>query len=83
MRLQILIAAVLGWVSCAVATSNNLTDLVVWDNYSLTVNGERVYIRFGFQSGWGHAYANILPALQSSITKDYQFPSSGWYNALP
>ncbi|KAB5558355.1 family 35 glycosyl hydrolase [Coniochaeta sp. 2T2.1] len=44
MRLQVLIAAVLGWVSCAAATSNNLTDLVEWDKYSLTVNGTRVYI---------------------------------------
>lgn len=45
MRLQVLIAAVLGWISCAAATSNNLTDLVTWDKYSLTVNGTRVYIR--------------------------------------
>ncbi|KAH8910107.1 family 35 glycosyl hydrolase [Coniochaeta sp. PMI_546] len=44
MRLQVLIAAVLGWISCAAATSNNLTDLVTWDKYSLTVNGTRVYI---------------------------------------
>ena len=54
MRLQIIIATVLGWVSCAAATSNNLTDLVQWDKYSLSVNGERVYIRLAYapRSRW-------------------------------
>jgi len=45
MRFQVVLAAVLGWVSCTAGTSNNLTDLVTWDKYSLTVNGTRVYIR--------------------------------------
>lgn len=29
------------WVSAVAATSNNLTDLVTWDNYSLSINGSR------------------------------------------
>jgi beta-galactosidase len=45
MRFQVVLATVLGWISCAAATSDGLTDLVTWDKYSLTVNGSRVYIR--------------------------------------
>lgn len=29
------------WMGSVLATSNNLTDLVTWDEYSLLVNGSR------------------------------------------
>jgi hypothetical protein len=82
MRLRVLIAAVLGWVSCAVATSNNLTDLVTWDNYSLTVNGTRVYIRLVLQLGLAWISTNVVSALPSSTTRDCPCRSSGWYETL-
>jgi beta-galactosidase GanA len=40
----VLITALLGWISSVVSTDNGLTDLVSWDKYSLSVNGERVFI---------------------------------------
>lgn len=29
------------WMSAVLATNNNLTDVVEWDHYSLSVNGQR------------------------------------------
>ncbi|KAI1867042.1 hypothetical protein JX265_007618 [Neoarthrinium moseri] len=42
--LNSLTAALLGLVWGVSSTSNNLTDAVTWDQYSLSVNGERTYI---------------------------------------
>ncbi|KAI0128537.1 family 35 glycosyl hydrolase [Xylariales sp. AK1849] len=44
MRLIFSLVTLLGLVWGVVCTSNNLTDLVTWDNYSLSVNGKRTYI---------------------------------------
>ncbi|TPX14294.1 uncharacterized protein E0L32_005490 [Thyridium curvatum] len=44
MRFLSALVAAVGWLSSALATSNNLTDLVTWDKYSLSVNGTRVFI---------------------------------------
>lgn len=42
MQFFIRLTALLGWWICGVsATSNNLTDLVTWDQYSLMINGSR------------------------------------------
>ena len=43
LRLFVALSALL-WTSNA--TSDNLTDLVTWDPYSLTVNGSRVFILY-------------------------------------
>jgi hypothetical protein len=43
LRLLVALSALL-WTSNA--TSDNLTDLVTWDPYSLTVNGSRVFILY-------------------------------------
>ena len=45
MRFSLLIASVIGWCSLVFATSNNLTDAVTWDKYSLSINGSRVFIK--------------------------------------
>lgn len=47
MRPLILAAALLAWICGVYATTNNLTDVVAWDRYSLSVNGERVFINAG------------------------------------
>jgi hypothetical protein len=44
MRLLPVLATLLGCIWGAASTSDNLTDLVTWDEYSLSVEGERVYI---------------------------------------
>ncbi|KAL1880615.1 hypothetical protein Daus18300_001226 [Diaporthe australafricana] len=44
MRPLLIITTLLGWVTSVVSTDNGLTDLVAWDSYSLSVNGERVFI---------------------------------------
>ncbi|KUI59563.1 putative beta-galactosidase C [Cytospora mali] len=44
MRPSIIIAALLAWICGVSSTTDNLTDVVVWDKYSLSVNGERVFI---------------------------------------
>lgn len=42
MRLFTYLTALLAWCICGVSTtSNNLTDAVTWDPYSLMVNGSR------------------------------------------
>ncbi len=46
MRLLALFAALGAWVFAVEATSNNLTNLVTWDKYSLGINGTRVFIKF-------------------------------------
>jgi hypothetical protein len=46
MRFSLLLTALAGWLCGVSATSDNLTDVVTWDNYSLLVNGERVFIKF-------------------------------------
>lgn len=45
MRLFHIFVALLGWVGDVIATSDNLTDLVTWDHYSLMINGSRVFIK--------------------------------------
>ncbi|KAJ4391625.1 hypothetical protein N0V93_005244 [Gnomoniopsis smithogilvyi] len=48
MRSFVCLIGFLAWLACvASATSNNLTDLVEWDHYSLSVNGQRVFINSG------------------------------------
>ncbi|KAK7987585.1 Gti1/Pac2 family-domain-containing protein [Apiospora arundinis] len=44
MRLFSIFASLYGLILGAVATSNNLTDHVTWDRYSLSINGNRTYI---------------------------------------
>ena len=44
MRLLSAFLFLYGLVLGAAATSNNLTDQVTWDRYSLSVNGNRTYI---------------------------------------
>ncbi|ROW12073.1 hypothetical protein VMCG_00471 [Cytospora schulzeri] len=44
MRPFIIIAALLAWICGVSSTTDNLTDAVTWDQYSLSVNGERVFI---------------------------------------
>lgn len=44
MRPFFFIAALLAWVCGVSSTTNNLTDVVTWDKYSLLVNGQRVFI---------------------------------------
>ncbi|KAK7728732.1 hypothetical protein SLS53_009385 [Cytospora paraplurivora] len=44
MRPFIILATLLAWVCGVSSTTNNLTDVVAWDEYSLLVNGERVFI---------------------------------------
>ncbi|KAK8114857.1 hypothetical protein PG999_006926, partial [Apiospora kogelbergensis] len=44
MRLFSAFVILYGLVLGAVATSNNLTDQVTWDRYSLSINGNRTYI---------------------------------------
>ncbi|KAL1878815.1 hypothetical protein VTK73DRAFT_7468 [Phialemonium thermophilum] len=44
MRLSFLVAAALAFVGNVLSTSDNLTDAVTWDKYSLSVNGDRVFI---------------------------------------
>jgi hypothetical protein len=46
LRLFVALSALL-WTSTA--TSDNLTDLVTWDPYSLTVNGSRVFVLYVFR----------------------------------
>lgn len=45
MRLYVLFAAILAWIPAVQATSVNLTDVVEWDQYSLSINGSRVFIK--------------------------------------
>ncbi|KAK4555167.1 hypothetical protein LTR86_007933 [Recurvomyces mirabilis] len=42
-----LILCLAALLAATTATSDNLTDLVIWDPYSLVVNGERVFIYAG------------------------------------
>ncbi|KAH8674059.1 family 35 glycosyl hydrolase [Xylariales sp. PMI_506] len=44
MRLFLILAAVFGLFWGVASTSNNLTDAVTWDKYSLSVHGKRTYI---------------------------------------
>ena len=80
MRFQVVLAALLGWVSCTAATSNNLTDLVTWDKYSLTVNGTRVYIRLVLKQSFASMGTNTETALPNSTIRDYRCRNSGWYD---
>ena len=50
MRLLRLFAALSAVLWTTNATSDNLTDLVTWDPYSLTVNGNRVFILYVIKS---------------------------------
>lgn len=59
----------------AVATNNNLTDLVEWDQYSLTVDGSRVFI----YSGEFHYQRLPVPELWPDILQ--KFKASG-FNAI-
>jgi hypothetical protein len=46
MRFQLLkFLATLAFVCQVLSMSNGLTDLVTWDEYSLSVSGERVFIK--------------------------------------
>ena len=47
MRLQNFLFPLLSLTSSVLAIDNGLTTDVTWDEYSLTVNGERVYIFSG------------------------------------
>lgn len=44
MRPFIIIGALLAWICGVSSTTNNLTEAVAWDQYSLSVNGTRVFI---------------------------------------
>ena len=58
-----LLSLCLWFVTSVLATSDNLTDLVTWDKYSLSVNGERIFV----YSGEFH-YARLpVPALWRDI----------------
>ena len=45
MRCLALLAFAVSLLTGVAAKSNGLTDLVEWDEFSLTVNGSRVYIQ--------------------------------------
>lgn len=67
MRFRLIILAALGWVCAVFATSNNLTDVVTWDKYSLSVNGSRVFIK---------SVCNVssLPGIEPVLTNVARLP---------
>ncbi|ORY70085.1 glycoside hydrolase superfamily [Pseudomassariella vexata] len=75
MRLFHLAVTLLGLVWGAVATSNGLTDLVTWDSYSLSVNGDRTYI----YSAEFHYQRMPVPELWPDILQ--KFKANG-FNAI-
>jgi hypothetical protein len=81
MRFPLFLAALLGCMNTACATSNNLTDVVTWDKYSLSVNGQRVFIKSVKNNHMLKLYFtdDLGPALPSSTTKDSPFLHCGLY----
>jgi hypothetical protein len=80
MRLCPLVFAALGWACAVLATSNNLTDAVTWDKYSLSINGSRVFIKSVQCASTGAKcaltkFAYLAPA--SSIIRGSQYQNSG------
>ncbi|ETS80181.1 beta-galactosidase C [Pestalotiopsis fici W106-1] len=75
MRLVKALAAALGLAYGAVCTSNNLTEAVTWDKFSLSVNGQRTYI----YSAEFHYQRMPVPELWPDILQ--KFKANG-FNAI-
>ncbi|KAK5700740.1 hypothetical protein LTR97_005257 [Elasticomyces elasticus] len=68
MQLLSLLGSLCAAVSLVTGTSDNLTDAVTWDEYSLMVNGERVYIF----AGEFHYPRLPVPALWRDVLEKYK-----------